>query len=70
MSTFQDGDTLIHYRIVGTIGQGGMGHVYQAEDTKLGRMVALKFLPETISDQTAKRRLIQEARAAVADQSK
>src|SRR3989442_14940 len=67
MSSFQIGDSLLHYRIVSKIGEGGMGHVYQAEDTKLGRLVALKFLPpETVSDQTAKRRLIQEARAASA----
>ena len=67
MSIFQPGETLLHYRIVGKIGEGGMGHVYQAEDAKLGRMVALKFLPpDTIKDDKAKRRLMQEARAASA----
>src|SRR5438132_1402023 len=67
MSIFRAGQTLLHYRIVGKIGEGGMGHVYQAEDAKLGRMVALKFLPpDTIKDDKAKRRLMQEARAASA----
>src|SRR5437660_3955659 len=67
MSIFRAGQTLLHYRIVGKIGEGGMGHVYQAEDTKLGRMVALKFLPpDTIKDDKARRRLMQEARAASA----
>src|SRR5437660_4921264 len=67
MSTFQIGDRLLHYRIVGKIGEGGMGHVYQAEDTKLGRLVALKFLPpETVRDDKAKQRLMREARAASA----
>src|SRR2546429_8325698 len=67
MSIFQPGETLLHYRIVGKIGEGGMGHVYQAEDAKLGRMVALKFLPpDTIKDDKARRRLMQEARAASA----
>jgi len=67
MSTFESGETLLHYRIVGKVGEGGMGRVYQAEDTRLGRLVALKFLrPETIRDEKAKRRLMQEARAASA----
>ena len=67
MSILQPGETLLHYRIVGKIGEGGMGHVYQAEDTKLGRMVALKFLPpDTIRDEKAKQRLMREARAASA----
>src|SRR3989442_14322891 len=67
MSAFQPGKTLLHYRIVAKIGEGGMGHVYQAEDTKLGRLVALKFLPpDTIRDEKAKQRLVREARAASA----
>src|SRR5205807_4740608 len=65
--SFESGETLLHYRIVAKIGEGGMGHVYQAEDTKLGRLVALKFLPpDTIRDEKAKQRLMREARAASA----
>jgi serine/threonine protein kinase/Tol biopolymer transport system component len=61
------GSSVGHYRIVGSLGAGGMGEVYRAHDTKLGREVALKILPDSVSaDPERRARFAREARALAA----
>ena len=61
----EPGTTLKHYRILSRLGEGGMGIVYRAEDTRLGRTVALKVLPEGVAgDEDRIRRFEREAKVA------
>lgn len=65
--TINPGDRLLHYRLTRKIGEGGMGVVYEAEDTRLGRTVAIKLLQSAVSGNSeVRQRFLREARAASA----
>ena len=58
------GETISHYKIIAKLGQGGMGVVYKAQDLKLDRPVAIKFLPPHSSDDPSlRKRFVHEAKA-------
>jgi serine/threonine protein kinase len=60
----QIGQTIAHYKITDSIGQGGMGEVFLAEDTSLERKVAMKFLPRDMQyDELAQQRFLREAKS-------
>ena len=61
------GETISHFKIIDKLGQGGMGEVYLAQDVSLDRQITLKFLPNSLQDDSnARQRLLREAKSAAA----